>query len=45
MTGDITGAVAAASFWMFIAVVVVAGVAGSSDWPLSMALRMVFWVS
>ncbi len=30
MTGDITGAVAAASFWMFIAVVVAAGVAGAA---------------
>jgi hypothetical protein len=30
MTGDITGAVAAASFWMFIAAVVAAGVAGGA---------------
>jgi hypothetical protein len=29
MTGDITAAVAAGSFWMFIAVVVIAGVVGS----------------
>jgi hypothetical protein len=30
MTGDITAAVGAASFWMFIAVVVAAGVAGAA---------------
>jgi hypothetical protein len=30
MTGDISAAVAAASFWMFIAVIVVAGVAGAA---------------
>jgi hypothetical protein len=30
MTGDITGAVAAGSFWMFIAIVVITGVTGAA---------------